>query len=69
MNAHHQDRSLLHEVIDSLPQDVLDIVYRMFEGFINDYVDSQMSGEELEEHENSIAEIDAGDFVDLSALP
>ena len=62
------NKSLLHNVIDTLPQNELEVIYKMFESFINDYLDSQMSDEEHKEHVFSLVEIDAGEYVSLSDL-
>ena len=44
------DKSLLHVVIDNMTTNELEVVYKMFSAFINDYQDRHLSSEEYEAH-------------------
>jgi hypothetical protein len=44
------DKSLLHVVIDNMTPNELEVVYKMFSAFINDYQDRYLSPEEREAH-------------------
>lgn len=63
------NKTLLHNVIDSLPPDELKIVYRMFSGFIEDYLDSILTEQEREEHLKALEDVRLGNYVLLADLP
>jgi hypothetical protein len=44
------DKSLLHVVIDNMQPNELEVVYKMFSAFINDYQDRHLSPEEYKAH-------------------
>jgi hypothetical protein len=44
------DRSLLHAVIDELPANELETIYKMFSYFIYDYHDRHLTQEEYTAH-------------------
>ena len=44
------DKNMLHAVIDDMPQNELELVYKMFSGFIRDYQDRHLTNEEYEAH-------------------
>jgi hypothetical protein len=48
------DKSLLHVVIDDMQPNELEIVYKMFSAFINDYQDRHLSPEEFEAHKQAL---------------
>ena len=50
------NRDLLHNVIDSLPQNELEVVYKMFQSFIIDYTDRHLTPEELEAHNQTLVD-------------
>ena len=56
MTTHTIDKSLLHDVIDSLPPHELETVYKMFQAFIADYQDRHLTPEELAAHKKALEE-------------
>ena len=50
------DKALLHDVIDTLPQNELEVVYKMFQSFIMDYQDRHLTDDELEAHNRALAD-------------
>ena len=50
------NKALLHEVIDTLPQSELEVVYKMLLSFITDYQDRRLTDDELEAHNRALAE-------------
>jgi hypothetical protein len=48
------DKSLLHVVIDNMTANELEVVYKMFSAFINDYQDRHLSPEEYEMHKKAL---------------
>lgn len=50
------NRSILRAVIDELPKEELNIVYKMFSSFINDYQDRHLTKEELVLHNQALSE-------------
>jgi len=63
------DKQLLFNVIDSLPPEELRVIYRMFSGFIEDYIDTHLSKEEYEEHLQVLEDVRSGEYTALSDLP
>ena len=61
-------KKLLCNVINSLPPDELGDVFRKFSSLIEDYLDTHLTGEELEEHLQAIQDVRDGGFVLLSDL-
>ncbi|MCL2697641.1 MAG: hypothetical protein FWE74_06135 [Oscillospiraceae bacterium] len=48
------DKSLLHVVIDNMAPNELEVVYKMFSAFINDYQDRHLSAEEYKAHAQAL---------------
>jgi hypothetical protein len=44
------DKSMLHMVIDEMRPHELEVVYKMFSAFINDFQDKHLSSEEYDAH-------------------
>ena len=44
------DRDLLHNVIDELPPSELEVIFKLFHSFINDYQDKHLTPSELAAH-------------------
>jgi len=63
------DKKLLFDVIDALPQEELNIIYRMFSSFIDDYLDSRLTDDEYREHLESLKEVHDGKYISLADLP
>ena len=50
VNINNIDKNLLHAVIDELPPEELNVIYKMFLKFIDDYMDRHLTSEEYAEH-------------------
>ena len=50
------DKALLHDVIDALPPHELEVIYKLFHSFINDYQDRYLTPEELAAHNQALAD-------------
>ena len=47
-------RELLHNVIDELPANELEVIFKLFQSFINDYQDKYLTPDELAAHEQAL---------------
>jgi len=63
------DKALLYKVIDALPHHELDVIYRMFSSFIEEYLDTHLTEEEYKEHIQALESVREGEYVLLSSLP
>ena len=50
------DKALLHNVIDELPPNELEFVFKLFQSFINDYQDKHLTPAELTAHNQALAD-------------
>ena len=48
------DRELLHNVIDELPANELEVIFMLFRSFINDYQDRRLTPDELAAHKQAL---------------
>ena len=63
-----EKKELLFHVIDALPPEELNIVYRLFSSYIEEYLDTHLTDGECEEHAQALRRVGTGDYVLLTEL-